>query len=133
MGGDCQLGYRWQSARTKIDRRRDEPVAIHDLVDAQHTIVDETEAARLRAVAPDLDSHVARILGLARGAQVVKMADPRPGDEPTPSGDHDRVVKIKIAVDLHFRVAFHAWMADSVNDKHYTFGGCDGPGSDGEL
>ena len=33
-----------------------ELVAVHDLVDAQHAVVDEAEAAGLRAVAPDVDA-----------------------------------------------------------------------------
>jgi len=52
-----------QLARPQIDRRRDQFIAMHDRVDAQHAFVDVHEAARLAAVAPDGDLMPARVFG----------------------------------------------------------------------
>ena len=51
----AQIFDRNQLGRTEIDGRGDQAVAMHNLVDAQHAVVDEAEAAGLGAVAPDSD------------------------------------------------------------------------------
>ena len=56
---------------------------MHDLVDPDHAVVDEAEAARLRPVAPDLDPQVPGVLRLDhlaahRGWSLLAPTEPRP-------------------------------------------------------
>src|ERR1022692_3288985 len=77
----CQIVDRDQFARTEVDGRGNQPVAVHNLVDTEHAIVDEAEAAGLRSVAPNVDGGVAEVEGFdyltaERGRRFLTASEP---------------------------------------------------------
>src|ERR1017187_1783725 len=77
----CQIVDRDQFARTEVDGRGNQPVAVHNLVDAEHAVFDEAEAARLCTVAPDIDSGFAAVEGFdhltaERGRRFLTASEP---------------------------------------------------------